>query len=224
MTVSLSDVVFAFDMNRIESVGGVRYLYDYGPNGFNFAFPGGAADPIPDLSGGLVFDGDAYLSLPAGRLAEFYAKMPTGAYTWLLRFSGAGGVPFACWDGGNNGVIILQVGKALRFYQGQGGAMPYVGSPPAVDNRTYTITVTTETTPRFFSDQAVATVGWVGGAFGVTTYNVATVPRIGSYPAGLTFLTGTLKYLALVKNAVGSPDMLDLNRMIRDGGKVFCTR
>jgi len=206
-------------------VSGTRYLFDYGPNGFHFQFPGGGADPTPTLYGELSFDGADYLALPAARLAAFYAAMPTGAYTWLGNVTPIGGPPFSCYDGGNNGASILMLVPACRFYRGSGGAFPYIGSSATSfpSGRRRVLALTSEVTPRLLTDQSTDTATWVG-AYATATYNLATVPRIGSYPSGASMYTGSLSYLALLRDAISTPDMLTLSQMLRDGGKPWCNR
>ncbi|MFH1474868.1 MAG: hypothetical protein ABIG85_03315, partial [Chloroflexota bacterium] len=103
-------VVFALDFETVESVGGVKYLIDRGPNGFNFEFPAAAgSQPTEQLDGSYYFDGADYLSLPAAQLARFYEKMPTGEHTWIVLAStpgaGVGGsaTMFSCYNNGAAG-------------------------------------------------------------------------------------------------------------------------
>jgi len=230
MAISPSDIVFAFDFSRVETVGGVRYLWDYGPNGFHFAFPGGAADPTPQLDASLSFDGGDYLFLPAGRLAAFYAQMPTREMTILCVTSvttAATRVIFACELSGANNFGVRFAGATAsiyEFYQMQGAA-----PAPAIQPTGYSLTrphvtaLTIETTPRLLLNQRIGTAAWVG-AFGTCVYNVAVVPRIGGAPGGGSFWLGSMGYLALVRNAISSPDMAQLSAMLAAGIKPFCWR
>jgi hypothetical protein len=242
MSVPLSDVVFAFGMEDIFSVGGVRYLRDSGPNGFHFAFPGGAADPTPQLDGSLSFDGGDYLSLPAGRLAEFYAKMPqpAQAYTWMC----VGGSTvlaadtariFECYNLGGGGVkkgLILGYNTttaAQRIYSyhflgdaAWNSANTAVGSPSVFGQRSV-LAMTIETTPRCLINQSTNVPAWAG-SFGNVAYDTAITPRIGGDPVGGSFLTGRLSYLALIRGAISSPDMAQLSAMLGNGFKPFCQR
>jgi len=99
MALEYRNVVFAYGMEYIFSAAGVRYLRDHGPNGFHFAFPGGAADPTPDLSGGLVSDGGDYLYYD-GDLARFYAAAPVVA------------------GGGGDGLLCSLVSRCYGFSEG----------------------------------------------------------------------------------------------------------
>jgi hypothetical protein len=235
--IPLSDVVFAFDMNRIESVGGVRYLWDYGPNGFHFAFPGGAADPTPQLDGSLSFDGGDYLSLPAGRLAEFYAKMPTRECTWLMRFiispaAGASVLLFSCYSmpAANRfgQVVRAYQASSVGLYQEQNSASSqaaFIQNVPTGTGHSI-VAGTIEATPRGIGNGASATsCVWGGGVFGTCVYDVAKAPLIGldAAYAALPF-TGRLSYLALLRGALSSPDMAQLSAMLAEGRKPFCQR
>jgi hypothetical protein len=58
----------------------------------------------------------------------------------------------------------------------------------------------------------------------VGAYSAVTIPRIGAYPNGGAFFFGRISYIALLNGAVSSPDLLELNRMMLDGGKPWCAR
>jgi len=236
MTVSFQDVVFAFDFSRIETVGGVRYLWDYGPNQFSFAFPGGAADPTPQLDGSLYFNAaPQYLSLPAGQLARFYAVIPTTELTLLLSYradAGAGAL-WSNWNsaggGLNKGISVLaQVSAAVapRFYQFQGGApQPYLlGSIAHGLGRKNVLLYTMEAAPRGLTNNATNGAAWAVGAFGATVHDTAIVPRIGCYPAGVSGYTGAIYYLALLRGAASSQDLSSLSALLGQGVKPFCWR
>lgn len=231
MTVSYSDVVFAFDMNRIETILGVRYLFDYGPNQFSFAFPGGAADPTPTLTGELSFDGGDYLSY-TGDLARFYTAMPAGSctlfYATTMTTTGVRTL-FSCESIGanNRGMRFGSATAAIyEFYQFQNtAALPAIQPTGHALSRSHVCAITMEATPRFLRDQSVGTAAWAGGAFGTCVYNAATIPRIGSTPGGGQFWLGPIRYLCLVRGAVASPDLMQLSRLIVEGStKPFCVR
>jgi len=235
MSVPLSDVVFAFDMNRLFTEGGNTFLYDYGPSGFHFQFGAGAAAPTPQLDGSLSFDGGDYLSLPAARLAEFYARMPTREYTFLLSGrhadTAANAVAFSCSNAGALGVwlgLAFQATPDGRLNQliGQGGAaLPNatLASPSLIPNRSRVIVATNETTPRALVDQQTATVAWAVGAFGTASYGAAVVPQIGTSGFGQSWI-GPMRYAAIIRGAISSPDLSQLSRMLSEGLKPFCVR
>jgi hypothetical protein len=54
-------------------------------------------------------------------------------------------------------------------------------------------------------------------------YDTAVTPMIGGTVAGGRYL-GRLRYLALVKNAISSPDMAQLSALLINGFKPFCQR
>jgi hypothetical protein len=235
MTVPYSDVIFAFDFSRIESVGGVRYLWDYSPNGFHFAFPGGAADPTPQLDGSLSFDGLDYLALPAMQLARFYAQAPTGASTVLLWHTPAvaTGCVWSCWNSGgggiNDGVVLLAqtaTTAAPRFYQGQGGAgLPYIAGTLAHGmSWKRVVSYTMETTPRGLTDGTTNGAAWALDAFGAAVYDPVMVPRIGTHPSGAGGYQGRQYFLCWIRGAISSPDMAQLSAMIANGVKPWCVR
>ena len=236
MSVSLDQVVWAFDFSRIETVGGVRYLIDGGPSGFHFAFPGGANDPTPRTDGGLQFDGGDWLDLPAAQMARFYTALPTGACTFL--FSGlrtdpvAAAVLFSTDNNGAGGVwrgLFLQtfVAGETQIRQGQGGAaLPSITIATArLPGRKIMLSGTCETTPRALVDQSTVASAWTVGAFGVCNYDTAIVPCIGARPGHVSGLwTGPIYYLALLKGVVSSADLSALSAQIANGGKPFCWR
>jgi len=243
MSVSPQDVVFAYDFSRIETVGGVRYLWDYGPNGFHFAFPGGAADPTPQLDGSLSFDGGDSLALPAASLARFYTQMPTGQWTAFvstaLITSAVGGSPrlFSCWNstgGGVNKGFTIQINRPTEtiirgmFIIGHGAAGTdyIVGSvtPPTSMPGHCVACWTNETTPRGLHEQAANAFSWGAGAYGTTVYDAAIVPRIGMDPAGTNPLTGRGGMLALIRGALSSADLAFYSRLIAEGTKPWCVR
>lgn len=245
MLASYDDLIFAFDFSRIETVAGIRYLVDYSKNGFHFAFPGGAADPTPQLDGSLLFDGGDYLSLPAAQLARFYAQMPTAQWTALACAgyitNAVGNSPrlFSCWNstaGGTNRGITIQfnvpiasvcrgmsiVGHglaALDYIIGALGA-PYMPLGRGVG------CWTNETTPRGMQQQSNNVYTWGAGAYAAAVYDAAIVPRIGMDPAATNPInTGRLYYLALLRGALSSPDLAELSRLMSEGvQKPFCIR
>ena len=237
MTVSFQDVIFAFDCSRIETVGGVRYLWDYGPNGLHFAFPGGAADPTPQLDGSLSFDGGDYLSLPAARLAEFYAKMPSAQYTFAVStsmFPVTATAPrlFSCESvivAANYGIAITLLTTAVAGNSwnicNSGAVVKFAQGPAGFYNnlRRSSMLFTMETTTRILDMASYATT-WAAGAYGAPAYDTVTVPRIGTQPTGGGACTGRIHYLALVRNAISSPDMAQLSAMLAAGIKPFCWR
>jgi hypothetical protein len=230
MTVDYNSVVWAYGMEDIFVSGGNRYLRDSGPNGFSMRFLGGAADPTPTLTGELSFDGGDYLYYD-GDLTRYYNKMPTGALTFLCvtnQTTAATRVIFACeLSGANNFGLRFAAATAAIYecYQMQGAA-----AAPAVQPTGYSITrphltaLTIETTPRLLLNQQIGTAAWAGGAFGTCVYNTAVVPRIGSAPGGGAFWLGTMKYLALIRGAVSSPDLSQLSALLANGVKPFCVR
>ena len=232
MTVSFQDVIFAFDCSRIETVGGVRYLWDYGPNGLHFAFPGGAADPTPQLDGSLSFDGGDYLALPAGRVADFYQKMPAGPYTLLFNYTAnaAGSYFFSCienlapnWFGIAIGIEPVLGNTQVYNMIGNATLPRVVGTLSSSVARRRVAALTVETTPRHVIDQSLATAPtWTVGAFGAPSYS-AIAPRIGG-AAVVGIFNGTLRYFSIIRNAISSPDMAQLSAMLANGIKPFCWR
>lgn len=234
--VDLEQVVFAFDFERIVSSGGVRYLWDYSPNGFHFAFPGGAADPTPQLDGSLLFDGTDYLALPATQLTRFYSKMPTREHTWLCMFRSTADSNYylwSCWDSGaggtHDGLLLLRgmAGDDIQAYQMQGGAgTPQATSgtgvvPPTTD---VGFAFTVETAPRCMVRGARPSAIWTAGSFGTTTYDTTIVPRVGMNPNGGSPLVGRLSCLALIRGALSNDDLEAVSAAMMDGRKPFCWR
>ena len=230
----LDRVVFAFDFETVESVAGVKYLIDRGPNGFHFAFPGGAADPTEQLDGSYSFDGGDYLSLPAAQLVRFYSKMPTGEHTWIWRGHATAatvGTFFSCWNGAANhkGIMIQQDsgGWVIRCYQLQGTAALVqaraidAGSLNAASFGSFSM----EAAPICCVRGNLMASAWSGGSIGTAVYDPAIPPRIGMNPAGAGYpLTGRLYDLALVRGAVDLPTQLETQRMLAVGRKPWCER
>ena len=231
MALEYRNVVFAYGMEYIFSAAGVRYLRDHGPNGFHFAFPGGAADPTPDLSGGLVSDGGDYLYYD-GDLARFYAQMPTGACTILYAAtltSSASRTIFGCQSlgGGNNrGMSLTSATAAIyEWYQWRGDATnPAIQPTGHAATRQHRCVLTMETTPRFLRDESVGTAAWAGGAFGTCVYDPTIIPRIGATPAGGSFWLGSMRYLCLLRGALSNDDLAYASRLLAEGVKPFCWR
>lgn len=236
MQAQFDQVVFAFDFSRVETVLGARYLVDYGPNQFSFQFPGGAADPAVGLDGSLYFSGlPQYLSLPAGRLASFYATLPTQAMTILVAYRPVtlGGTIFSCWNSAGGGInqgltLLNQIGATVapRLYQFQGAAgQPYMMASTAHGaSGKRVVAYAMEAAPRGLTDNMTNAPTWVVGAFGVTSYDVTMVPRIGCYPSLASGYAGYLWYLALVRGALSSSDLSELSAMMATGGRPFCWR
>lgn len=231
-----SRVVFAYSGDSYFVSGGNIYLRDHGPSGLNALFAAGGAAPTPQLDGSLLFDGGDYLTLPL----SFYSVAPTGAHTWIV-VGGASAVLlqprlFSCWnstaDGTDKGIALAfyaNLGihlQRLRAHQGQGAALwPYETTPagaPFVIGHQSSATLTVETTPRAFVNTASTVPVWSTGAFGTASYDSTLAPRIGMDPAGTNPLTGRLYYVACISGAVTNPDLLNLNRMLREGSKPFC--
>lgn len=229
MRVQSDSVVFAYRMDDVFASGGTRYLRDHGPHGLHAAFPGGAADPTPQLDGTISTDGGDYLTLPL----RFYSVAPTGAHTWLFSFGStavAAAVPriFSCWNSTGGGVdkgIMLCVdstseAQRVRAYQCQGAAaQPYVVSAaasPYVRGYQSAAVLTVETTPRGIHNDAVASYSWGSGAIGTASYDATVVPRIGMDPAATNALTGRGGYVALIDGAVSSADMAELSALMRN--------
>ena len=232
LTISAQDVVFAFDMSRIETVLGVRYLWDYSPNGFHFAFLGGATDPTPQLDGSLSFDGGDHLDLPAGQLARFYATMPTRECTWFMKltnWNGVGAYVFssALLNGGLYYGLSLNLlsSTTMRCYQGKGTAgNDVVFYTPQPKLSSFVTAATVETTPRGLTNLAnESTSGWIVGAFGTCAYNVAKTPTIGG-DVLVSLVNARMNYLALVRGALSSPDLSLYERLISEGQKPWCNR
>jgi len=222
MRVQFDSVVFAYDFDRLTTSG---QLYDHGPLALH-ATPGAAgAAPTRQLDGSYSFDGGDYFELSGASQTRFYANAPTGSCTWLSLGYALSGAVWACFDGVNKGLIYLHVGNKIRFYQCQGGPVPYVAtaSSSMMDGCYRVVAATIETTPRCMIEQAPDAAVWAG-AFGATSYNTAMVPTIGTYPGGGTGMTGRQKYLCLIKGAIHSSDMSELSQMLLDGQKPFCVR
>jgi len=218
-----ASVVFAYDGTVIAS-GGNRYLKDFGPHSLDALFPGGAADPVPQLDGSILFSGAQYASLAGAVQTRFYQVAPTAQFTWLLRLTASNGAVFASWDSTNKGMIVLQTTAGeLRLYEGQGGACPYVLSALFPHGRHRAMVTTTEASPRSLLDQSVDNVTWVG-AYAAPSHDPTIIPRIGIYPNGTTALTGNLHYLCLMKGSVSSPDLAYASRLLAEGVKPFCWR
>lgn len=231
-------VVFAYDCNRIESVAGVRYLWDYSPNGFHFQFPGGAADPTPQLDGSLSFDGGDYLALPAGSLARFYAKMPTAEHTWLAVFTSSDttGIArrlFSCDNAAAGGTWKgIELAHSVLFSRAFVFAYHDLATQDTERSANDTLhasgknalAATVETTPRGMHNQGNVAYTWVVGAHGTSVYDATVVPHIGVDTPLARQWIGRMSYLALVNGVVSTSDLLDLNRMTLDGGKPWCNR
>lgn len=230
--VPYTDVVFAFDMNRLFTEGGNTFLYDYGPSGFHFQFGAGAAAPTPQLDGSLSFDGGDYLSLPAGRLAEFYQRMPTRECTFLAlttRNAVTGGAPrlFSC-ETATHGLsfalhstadpgrswIVSGTGAGVRVYQTDASVILGGASFAA----------THETTPRYLVNQRIVGGAWVVGAYGTTIYDVASIPRIGMQPSAASAMIGRISFLSCIRGALSSPDLALYSRLIAEGVRPWCVR
>jgi hypothetical protein len=221
-----SRVAFAHSGDSYFLSGGNTYLRDYGPNGFHMRFAAGGAAPVPQTDGSLLFAGAQYGYFD-GDLAWYYSKMPSGTHTWLLGAVCNSGPVYSSWNNATLGQMLLVTGSTMRVYQGQAAVFPYVnwaaGSLPSIVQRRVAAS-TVETTPRLFIDSSASTAAWAGGAFGVGAYSAVTIPRIGAYPNGGAFFFGRISYIALLNGAVSSPDLLELNRMMLDGGKPWCAR
>jgi hypothetical protein len=237
MTVSRDDLIFCFDMNRIETVSGVRYLWDYSNNGFHFQFPGGGADPVPQLDASLLFSGAQYLSLPAARLAEFYAKMPTSEWTLLLSsLFTVGTVSTRVLDAmnaaGTRG-FRLDFGAADRLESyGRTIAAASVGGidaavlPYANRRRVTAIRCVPAVNYTVLTDQQFLQSGAPAyAAAGPIAYDAAIVPAIGGpFGGGGAQISGRLFALALIRGAISSPDMAQLSAMLAESKKPFCYR
>lgn len=231
----LDRVVWVVDFETVESSAGTRYMIDRGPNGFHFAFPGGAADPTEQLDGSYYFDNGDYLALPAAQLARFYTKLPTREHTWIVGAKWATAsidAVFSCHGvtGGNSfGLLLLLNTSRLACYTMQGGApQPYAqtaaGSYGAVARR-YNGIFSIETSPVATKDGQIDTLAWGAGAFGTTVYDPAFSPTIGKYAtAASNYLHGSLYYLALLSGAVDLPTQLEIQRYLMTGRKPFCER
>ena len=230
MPFDYASVVFAYDMNTIVASGGNRYLKDFGASSFDFRFPGGAADPTPDLSGGLVFDGGDHLYYD-GDLARFYAQMPTGAATLLYATTltdSAVRTIFSCQSfGANNRGMLFgsQTAAIYGWYQWQNAATNPVIQPTGhAATRQHLCALTMEATPRFIRDGSQGTATWAAGAFGTCVYDPAIVPRIGSVPVGGQFWLGSMRYLCLLRGALHNDDLAYASRLMAEGVKPFCYR
>jgi len=234
---SLDDVVFAFDFSRIETILGVRYLFDYSKNGFHFAFPGGAADPTPQLDGSLLFSGAQYLSLPAATLARFYAAVPTGALTILVQFAqgdASNGALLSFNNGGGGGVwkgLLLSSSMAVgsyNLYAFQGAAgLPYTTAlyGTTAVGALHVLGITNEASPRAMRNQSRIVASWGAGAFGTIVNDTTIVPRIGDgVPLGGYNFVGRISHLALLRGALASSDLALYSRLIAEGGRPFCWR
>ena len=227
MALDYRNVVFAYGMEDIFSVAGVRYLLDHGPHGLHAAFPGGAADPVPQLDGSLLFDGGDYLSISGAAQARFYQVAPTGAHTWLFVCAGSGtSTVFSCWTAAIRGLLVLQLGNRMRFYQGQNGVTAYASTSASStpDTKRVMFAACIEAAPRGVINEQADAVTWGVGAFGTTTYDSAIAPRIGMYPDGSWPFIGRLSYLCLMKGSVSSPDLAYASRLLAEGVKPFCWR
>lgn len=232
---SLNRVVFAFDFETVASVGGVKYLLDRGPNGFHFAFPGGAANPTETLDGGYYFDNGDYLSLPVASMPRFYAAMPTGEHTWIFAFRASSlsiDAVFSCHGvtGGNSfGLMLLLLTNRMVTYQMQGGVpQPYAqtaaGSYGSAGPK-YNGVLSVAATPVGSRNGLQDPLAWVAGAFGVTAFDTTFVPTIGKYAtAASNYLHGTMYYLALVRGAVDLPTQLEIQQYLSVGRKPWAER
>ncbi len=233
-------VVFAYDFETVYASGGVRYLKDMGPSSFDMQFPGGAADPtIGD--GFFSYDGGDYLSLPAGQLARFYAKMPTRECVWLVTtaltntgtayvfstFASGGGNNFGWYLGENpataaNSMIVGWFNGTPAVSQARSNST--ILGP----GRKRSCSLTIETTPRLQIDSRIETsFAWGVGAFATCVYDVASTPRIGMTAAGGGPITGNVYYLCLLDTNGWSLDyatMSTLSKLMRSGVKPFCGR
>lgn len=235
MTVQFDQVVFAYSMEEVYSVGATRFLRDRGPNQFDMQLPGGAADPVPQLDGSLYFNGaPQYLSLPVGQLARFYTQLSTGTMTVFVSYrADVSGALWSNWNSAGGGVnkgitLLAQTTAAVspRLYQFQGGApQPYlIGSVACGLGRKNILSYTMEGTPRGLTNQTTNGAAWAVGAFGVTVHDTAIVPRIGSYPSGASPFQGTINYLAFVRDALSSSDLSLYSRLLSEGIKPWTVR
>jgi hypothetical protein len=235
MTVSFQDVVFAFDFSRIETVGGVRYLWDYGPNGFHFAFPGGAADPTPQLDGSLLFAWNSNLDLPVAQMARFYAAMPVGQHTYLSKVtnitpSGLHRI-FSCENAASTRGLGLLYSVATDpgleiVLSGNGAVANQWASTAGTLPLGYNVVAATwETAPRNMINQRTVTGFWAAGGYAATAYDAAVVPRIGRHPSAGISILGRIHFLALIRGSLASSDLSFYSRLIAEGSqKPFCWR
>ena len=228
--VPLSDVVFAYDFDRLTDGG---LLYDYGPNGLH-ATPGvGAAAPTRNLGGSYSFNGaPQYFSLPLA----FYKAAPTAEHIWIARTQiTSGDCIFSCENnatltGYNLRMLVASVLPWLyNYHLRAGGGLIRYTYPTSIDYfaRPITTILTVETTPRAMRADVAVSPAWTVGGFVPDTYNTAVQPRIGTLPAGepgANPLSGRLYYLALLKNAISSADMAQLSAMLSESKKPFCYR
>ncbi len=227
-----SSVVMCYDFEQVYSSGGVRYLKDAGPSGFDMAFPGGAADPtIGD--GFFSYSGAQYLSLPAGQLARFYSKMPVGQYAFLMTHSIRGGYLFSCFSailGNNFGMALGPRESTFAHYNLVGtAAAPSVVVAVTPDVYPTSVAFTVESTPKAIRQSAIRTVSWTVGAYAGCVYDTTAIPRISGHPSGAFPLSaGSLVYyLCLLDTNGWSLDyatMSVLSKLLRDGKKPFTGR
>lgn len=230
MTVKYSDIVFAYDFDRLTADG---RLFDYGPHGLHATPGAGAAAPTRQLDGSYYFDGGDYFYLAAAPMARFYSVAPTGAHTWLfatkmLSVTATAHRIFSC-ETAVAGLAIIVVATASptvswRISGTGAGLRQYNTSAASVPLESCQFAGTYESTPRTLVSQAVVGGAWAAGAYGTTVYDAATVPRIGTQPTGGGAVVGRIYYLALLSGAVSSPDLAALSNLMRDGGKPFCWR
>lgn len=232
MKTLYKNVVFAYSGDSYFVSGGNTYLRDYGPNGFHMRFAAGSAAPALQLDGSLYFLGVNYCYFD-GDLARYYARMPTGAHTWLARFMQTfpgNHVLYGCDNGGApwKGIFFGTNATTTAFeYQMQGTiATPNFSvtyKQPGYTNRSFCMTV--EAIPRAFDQCTPATpdpLGAWSAPFGTAVYDITQAPRIGMRPNTAWPYIGHLYYLALIDGAITTPELLDLSHMIREGEHPFC--
>lgn len=229
MTVPFSDVVFAYDFDRLTADG---RLFDHGPHGLHATAGAAGAAPTRQLDGSYRFDGGDYFTLPL----DFYRWAPTGERTILsvssLQTAVAGGYDLfgaAAFIGGNfYGFSHLRTvaGASLVYNFIGNGTLPYCGvAAGGAILKTYDTQVTcavVTTTPRWMTQQTGLTATWGVGAYAPCVYSAVTQPTIGIGLNG--YWIGRIYYLALIRGALSSPDLSQLCSLISDGSKPWCDR
>lgn len=238
MRVQSDSVVFAYSGATFVS-GGNTYITDFGPNGFHMRFGAGAAAPVPQLDGSLLFSGAQYAYFD-GDLTRYYAKMPTAQYTWLavLRPTALAASIWGCYgeSGPNRYGIALGTSAGappmrLQALQLIGaGAIPQTVSTRDNTNRGIVYAMTVETTLRGVLDGAVEAEAWIVGAYAPAVYLTTAAVELGRGAVGVwNPFSGTLSYLCLLRGAVSSADMAELSAMMMNATSgtspwPFCVR